>query len=48
MMSQAMCDGGGHRRAVFLGAAACRHELLIDDADRYPPGMIGLDRIHQL
>jgi hypothetical protein len=29
-----MGDSGGNRRAVFRRAAACGHELHVDDADR--------------
>jgi hypothetical protein len=41
-------DNGFNRRAVFLIAAASISELLIDQGDRQPPGMIGLDSIRQL
>ena len=43
-----MRDRGGHRRAIFLIAATGLSELLIDDGDRQPPGVIGRDRIRQL
>src|ERR1700730_2439636 len=41
-------DGGFHRRAIFLIAAASFSELPVDDLDRQPSGMIGLNRIRQL
>ena len=44
----AVRDRGGHRRAIFLIAATGLSELLIDDGDRQPPGVIGRDRIRQL
>src|ERR1700730_14594160 len=41
-------DGGFHRRAIFLIAAGSFSELPVDDLDRQPPGMVGLNRIRQL
>jgi hypothetical protein len=44
----AVRDGGFNRSAVFLIAAASFSELPVDDLDRQPPGMVGLNRIRQL
>ena len=44
----AMRDGGLHGQAIFLIAATGLSELLIDDGNRQPPSMIGLDRVRQL
>jgi hypothetical protein len=44
----AMRDRGFNRSAVFLIAAASFSELPVDDLDRQPPGMVGLNRIRQL
>jgi hypothetical protein len=44
----AVRDGGFHRRAVFLVAAASLSKLPVDDLDRQPPGVIGLNRVRQL
>ena len=39
----ALRDGGFNRRAVFLVAAASIAKLPIDNRDRQPPGVIGLN-----
>jgi hypothetical protein len=46
--NQAVRDGGLNRRAVFLIAAASLSKLPVDDLDRQPPGVIGLDRVRAL
>jgi hypothetical protein len=46
--SASCSDSGDDRRAVFVTAAACGHELHVDDADRQTADMVGLDRIRQL
>jgi hypothetical protein len=38
-------DSGFDRRAVFLIAAASISKLPVDDLDRQPPGVIGLNPI---
>ncbi len=43
----AVRDGGFDRRAVFLVTATGFSELLIDDGDRQPTGVIGFDRVRQ-
>ena len=43
-----MRDGGLHGHSIFLIAATGLSELLIDDGNRQPPSMIGLDRVRQL
>jgi hypothetical protein len=40
-------DGGFNSSAVFLIAAASFSELPVDDLDRQPPGMVGLNRIRR-
>jgi hypothetical protein len=44
----AVRDSGFNRSAVFLIAAASISKLPVDDLDRQPPGMVGLNRIRQL
>ena len=41
-------DGSPNGQAIFFIAATGLSELLIDDGNRQPPGMIGLDSIRQL
>ena len=43
----AVHEGGFDGGAILLIAAASLSKLPVDDLNRQPPGMIGLDRIRQ-
>src|SRR3977135_3897184 len=48
MVIQPCAMAGLHGHSIFLIAATGLSELLIDDGNRQPPSMIGLDRVRQL